>query len=218
MSARISPAVSLGALGMVIAGLLFASCKETDDTRGGPRLSPSGAAQAPACNCDDELVVDATLLAFLSKARIAHHNADVALEAKDRAAAITVLESVVKSPWSGKKPPEMIEVQADTLARLGDIKSDDGKFDDAARDVDAGIAMAEEPTYFRGHLFEIRGLIEKRRADALKDKGDAAGEGRATKAALDAFDKAMKIQNDVIDRAIKEKEREKRGKDQGGTK
>lgn len=218
MSARISPALRLGALGMVIAGLLFAGCKEMEDTRGGPRGAPSGAAQAPACGCDDEPVVDTTLLAFLSMARAAHHDADLAIESNDRAAAIAALERVVKSPWPGKKPPEMLEVQADTLARLGDLKSEDGKFDDAARDVDAGIAMAKEPTHFRGRLFEVRGLIEERRAKALKDKGDAAGEGRARKAALDAFGQAMDIQEDVIGRALKEKERDKPSKDPGGTK
>jgi hypothetical protein len=215
MSARISQGARFGAIGAVIAGLLFAGCKETDDIRNGPHPTPQ---QASACACDDEPVVDATLLAFLSMARAAHHDADLALESNDRAGAIAALERVVKSPWSGQKPPEMIEVQADTLARLADLKSEDGRFDDAARDVDSGIAMAKEPSLFRGHLFEMRGMVEERRAKALKDKGDAAGGERATKVAREAFLQAMDIQEGVIGRALKEKEREKRSKDPGSAK
>ncbi len=205
---------------LVALGLALAGCAEqsSSDDRGGGAPSPRPAA-APACACDDEPVVDPTLLAFLSMARAAHHDADLAIEAGERADAVTALERLVKAPWQGKKPPEVVEVTADTLARLADIKSEDGKFEEAARDVAAGIALATEPTHFRGRLFEVRGLVEERRSKALKEKGDTDGAERARKAAMESFGKAMDIQEDVIARALERKEAEPekaRPNDKGG--
>lgn len=212
--------------GALLAVAALAGCAQQtadSDPSGGsparppsPAASPSAAATAsPACSCGDERVVDATLLAFLSLARAAHHEADLALETADgsapdaaaRGRAIAALERIVKAPWSGTKPPEVAEVMADTLARLADLRSESGDFDAASRDVDAGIALAADPTHFRGRLFEVRGLVEERRAKALTAKGDTAGAERATKAALTAFGQAMDIQEDVIGRALKEKEK-----------
>jgi len=190
----------------LVAGLTLTGCAQqgaTDD-HGGAAPAPRPA----ACSCDDDApVVDPTLLAFLSMARSAHHEADLAVDGGDRAAAVQALERITKSPWPGKKPPEMLEVVADTLARLADLKSEDGKFDEAARDITDGIAVAVDPTHFRGRLFEVRGLVEERRSKALKDKGDTAGADRARKAAMESFTRAMDIQEDVIGRALKDKEK-----------
>lgn len=193
------------------AGVGLSGCAQTgssEDDRGGAPPAPQPAASPGAqCACDDQPVVDPTLLAFLSMARAAHHEADLAVEAGDRPTAITALERVVKAPWSGKKPPEVVEVTADTLARLADLRSEDGKFEEAVRDVNDGIALAAEPTHFRGRLFEVRGLVEERRSRALKEKGDAAGADKARKAAMESFGQAMDIQEEVIARALKDKER-----------
>ncbi|MEZ4293975.1 MAG: hypothetical protein R3B70_03280 [Polyangiaceae bacterium] len=191
-------------------GLALFGCAQTADLDTGesPAGQPAPAA-APACTCDDERVVDPTLLAFLSLARVAHHDADLSVEAGDRAAAIASLQRVVRAPWSGDKPPEVIEVSADTFARLADLESQDGKFEDAARHVNEGIALATEPSLFRGHLFEMRGLVEERRSKALTETGDAHGAERSRKIAKESFLQAMTIQEEVISRALQQKEREK---------
>ena len=54
----------------------------------------------------------------------------------------------------------------------------------------------------------IRGLVEERRSRALKEKGDTDGADRARKAAMESFGQAMDIQEDVIGRALKEKEKQ----------
>jgi hypothetical protein len=54
------------------------------------------------------------------------------------------------------------------------------------------------PTYFRGHLFEVRGLVEERNAARLERAGDAAQAAQAKARALEAFEAAMKIQAEVI--------------------
>lgn len=210
VAGRRLPAIASAVL--LSLGLLVTGCAQQnsmEDRGGGAPPSPQPAS-APACQCDDDQpVVDPPLLAFLSMARAAHHDADLSVEAGDRAAAIAVLERVVKAPWQGRKPPEVIEVTADTLARLADLRSEDGQFDEALRDVAGGIALATEPTHFRGRLFEVRGLVEERRAKALKEKGDTEGAERARKSALESFGQAMDIQEDVIGRALQQKEKEK---------
>jgi len=146
--------------------------------------------------------VDARLLAFLSRARAAHHIADQLEEDEELDRAVSTLQGLVDGPAPGNggvaSPPEVREVLADTRARLADLKSQLGRFDDAAADVDRGLDLAKETTYFRGHLFEVRGLVEERRSKSLKEKGEDDKAEAAKKRALDAFETSMTIQAEVI--------------------
>lgn len=181
------------ALALVLAAL--AGCAKSSPADG-----------RPDCACAGEPVVDAVLLAFLSKARAAHHQADLAEEKGDRAQAITVLEGLVRGSRPpgprGALPPEAAEVLADTFARLADLESQAADFPAAMRDVNEGLALAVTPTHFRGHLFEIQGVVQERRAKALDAAGDKAGAEEAKTRALAAFETAIKIQDQVIDHAL----------------
>jgi hypothetical protein len=144
--------------------------------------------------------VGTALLAFLSRSRAAHHRADAREEQSDFTAAETELRAVVDGP----KPPcpsaaEVREVLADTRARLGDLRSRHGDFAGAITDVEQGLTLVPESSYFRGHLLEVRGLIEERRGKSLAAAGDAAGAKAAEEAALAAFQEAMRIQSAVIE-------------------
>ena len=158
------------------------------------------------CACAAEPVVDAALLAFLSKARAAHHQADLAQEDGDLDLALAALETVVSGPRPvlahGEVPPEVAEVIADTRARLADLKSDLGHFAAAEEDIAQGLALAPKPTHFRGHLYEMWGLVHERQARALDGQGDAPGAAAAKARALDAFEMAIKIQDQVITEAL----------------
>ncbi|MBL8744320.1 MAG: hypothetical protein JNK04_24605 [Myxococcales bacterium] len=145
--------------------------------------------------------VDAALIAFLSKARAAHHQADLAEAKGDIKGAIGFLEALPNGTLP-RQSPEVVEVLADAYARLADLKSRDGRFDDAGREVDRGLALAKETTHFRGHLFEVRGVNEQRRMEALEKAGDTAGAEKAKQAALAAFEKAVEIQDAVIAKAL----------------
>jgi tetratricopeptide (TPR) repeat protein len=171
-----------------------------------PPAAMSRSTPSPACSCGPgaEPVVDPTLLAFLSLARAAHQRADLAEDAGDRRRAIAALEPILSGshPGGSAPPPEVAEVIADARARRAELRGALGDFDGAVRDVDEGLSMAAATTYFRGHLYEVRGAVEKRRAEDLKAKGDLRGAERARAAALEALDKAIQIQNDVIQNAL----------------
>lgn len=158
--------------------------------------------RAPCQDTETSRPVDQALLAFLSRARAAHHIADQAESERDLPRAVQALVSVVDGALPHEEPnaPEVREVLADTLARLGELESQLGDFDAAAGHVARGLErLPPTPTYFRGHLYEVSGLIEERRAQALESKGDREGATLAKVKALDALETAMKIQSTVID-------------------
>ncbi len=183
-----------------LACALVVGCAERAQTK----ASPAGGAAACSCEPMGAPVVDPTLLAFLSKARAAHHEADLAEDAGDKQKAIGVLSQLALGPRPGgaTPSPEVAEVIADTRARLADLRSSIGDFEPAIRDVDEGLSLAKESTHFRGHLFEVRGVVEERRSKALAEKGDATGAEGARKDALTDFEKAIEIQDEVIARAL----------------
>lgn len=166
-------------------------------------------ALTPACTrtqreCPDaetgEPPIDPTLLAFLSRARAAHHIADLK-EDSDSTGAIAALAAVVDGPVPGRAdraPAEAREVMADTQARIADIQSRLFRFDDALRRIESALGWVPETSYFRGHLFETRGLVEQRQADEFA-KSNRPNEALAAKVrALTAFETAMQIQANVI--------------------
>jgi hypothetical protein len=148
--------------------------------------------------------VDPLLLAFLSRARAAHHLADEHETAGDLAAAIAPLSQLTAGPLPREKgaqlAPEVREVLADTRARLADLRSRAGDFGAALADVRAGLEDATAPSYFRGHLLETEGLVEERQAKALESK-DPAGAAAARARAIGLLEQAMTVQAGVIDSA-----------------
>jgi hypothetical protein len=147
-------------------------------------------------------VVDPVLLAFLSKARSAHHLADQHEAKGDRPAALRALEGLVAGAVPPTPTPEVDEVLADTRARMADLMSEAGRFDQADAEISQGLQHAKSPTYFRGHLFEVRGLVEERREKALRSNGRGQEADQAHARSLDAYEAAMKIQAEVIGAAV----------------
>jgi hypothetical protein len=148
--------------------------------------------------------VDTTLLAFLSRARAAHHAADRAEQAGDLTRARRTLGELTQGPRPGGKatPIEVREVLADTRARLADLASRDKDFSAADTELRAGLELVPENSYFRGHLFEVSGLVDERRARELAARGDAEGAKAANLRALESLEQAMTIQAEVIQKSV----------------
>ena len=177
--------------GLWLAGATLLSCVDR---------VPSGGAPAASSSAESPPPIDPALLAFLSRARAAHHRADAFEEKQQLPRALTELGRILDGPLPHAAQPyvEVDEVLADTRARLADLRSQLGEYDRALRDVEAGLRLAPGQTYFRGHLFEVRGLVEERRSKALKAAGNDQEAERARQRALGAFEQAMKIQEEVI--------------------
>jgi hypothetical protein len=146
-------------------------------------------------------VVDPVLLAFLSQARSAHHVADQYESTNDVAGALRPLEALTRAPRPPGDAPEVSEVLADTRARLADLLSRSERFDQAAEAIEQGLGDAKAPSYFRGHLFEVRGLVEERREKAYRSAGRGPEADAARQRSLAAYEEAMKIQAEVIQNA-----------------
>ncbi len=149
-----------------------------------------------------ERVVDPVLLAFLSKARSAHHTADLREAAGDSAAALASLQALTGGELPPGNAPEVDEVLADTRARVADLLSRGGRFDQADAEIAVGLEHAKAPTYFRGHLLEVRGLVEERREKDLRGQHRGQEADQARDRSLSAYEEAMKIQAEVIRTAV----------------
>jgi tetratricopeptide (TPR) repeat protein len=164
-------------------------------------LALSLAIAAPAIGCAKQPgygdAVDDVLLAYLSNARSLHHEADIKEDSGDIKGAVDALNRLLAKP-EPRKAPEIDEVIADTHARLADLVSKTGDFTLATKHVDQGLGRAPSATYFRGHLLEVRGLVEERLAKDLATKGDAPGAAAAKDRAMKAYEEAIAIQDEVI--------------------
>lgn len=146
--------------------------------------------------------IDPALMAFLSRARAAHHLADLREESEPQVA-IQSLVSATDGPLPGppgSPPAEAREVIADAAARIAELQSRLGQFDAALARLDAGLRWVPEVSYFRGRLFETRGIVEQRRAEELRKHGNDAAADIARAKAIAAFEASMQIQADVIRR------------------
>ena len=82
------------------------------------------------------------------------------------------------------------------------LQSARGEYDAAFAHVRSGLGLATDATYFRGHLFEVRGLVEERRAKSFEERGEIDRAREARKSAIEAFDEAVRIQDQVIMNAL----------------
>jgi len=162
------------------------------------RATPEASKRSPACEDTDAKVVDQLLLAWLSKARTLHHLADVAEDEGSLDKAIDALEQLVRGTMPPAEPAEAAEVMSDTFARLAELRARRGEFERADQDVAAGLKFAPAPTYFRGHLLEVRGLIHEKQSQDLEKNGKAAEAKRAREKAVASSLEALRIQNEVI--------------------
>jgi hypothetical protein len=159
-----------------------------------------GDAPTSGCPTAEAPAVDPPVMAFLSAARALHHEADMSERAGDVPGAIAALERLVAVP--APKAIESDEVLADAHARLAELKLGRGDLDGADRAVENGLRHVQGPTYFRGHLLEVQGLVEEARASSLADAGhgDLAGQARAR--AITLLEEAVRVQERVIQQAL----------------
>jgi tetratricopeptide (TPR) repeat protein len=145
--------------------------------------------------------VSPELLAFLSKARAAHHNADLHEASGDLLRASDAVRGIVSGPRPSDSP-ELSEVLSDAHARLADLESRRGDFEEALAQVERGLALARDVTHYRGHLLETKGVVHERWMAAHEKAGNAERATRERALALEAFEAAIEVQDEVIRRLL----------------
>lgn len=185
--------------GFLGAGLLAAvsfgvvACQQGDPLDELPECAPPANA------------VSSELLAYLSKARSAHLQADIAVMDDESGEAIAALDALVDGPLpAGEPSPEVREVLADTLARTAELRSGAGDYDEARSDIERGLKLAPERTHYRGRLLEVLGAVESRLQKQLLAEGDSRGADAAKQRALKALHEAIDIQEEVIQKTLSE--------------
>jgi len=168
-----------------------AACSKRED---------AGAVATAGPQSDAGAIVDPPLLAFLSEARALHHEANLHEASNEPSRAIEALVRLTHAPKPHPETttPEVEEVLADTYARLAELRMRTGDLDGAAHDIQDGVTHAEAPSYFRGHLLEVAGIIEEARAASLADAGRRTDSNRARDRALSLLREAVEIQKKVI--------------------
>src|SRR5260370_20020864 len=152
------------------------------------------------CRGAEGAAIDQPTMAFLSIARALHHEADIDESRGDLPGAIAVLERLVTT--AAPRAAEADEVLADAHARLAELRLKGRDLDGASLAVNAGLQHAREPTYFRGHLIEVQGLVEEARANALADAGKTQEAMQAKGKAMGLLEQAVRLQKQVIERAL----------------
>jgi tetratricopeptide (TPR) repeat protein len=147
-------------------------------------------------------IVDEALLAWLSRARSLHHMADLAEDSGDIDRAISLLNQLFEGPAPQGHYVEKDEIMADTRARLAELRSRQGDQRGALHEVEQGLALTPDRTYFRGHLLEVRGVVAGRLAKALEAEGRHEESVKMRSQAVAASLEAVKVQEEVIQKTL----------------
>jgi hypothetical protein len=184
-----APVFALLAASIALASAVFVRCDRGETAR---------------IEGDDAAVVDTELLAFLSLARAHHHEANLLEQNGDTKGAIEALRKIAAAPkpHPGERLPEVEEVLADAYARMAELELETKDVDGARHDVETGLLHASEPTYFRGHLLEVYGIVEETRTNELADAGQDAEAAQARAHALELLREAVRVQEGVIGRVL----------------
>jgi tetratricopeptide (TPR) repeat protein len=176
-------------------------CLASGPLPGCARGSISAEARAQA---DGGLAIDTDVMAYLSEARALHHAANLKEDASDLPGAIATLEHLVhaRKPHETERVPEIEEVLADTYARMAELRLRQKDVSGAEADARAGLEHAPDPTYFRGHLLEVSGVVEEAKAASFADAGQTDQASAARKRALDLLGQAVRVQDQVVTRSL----------------
>ena len=89
----------------------------------------------------------------------------------------------------------------DTHARLAELFSRQNQFDRARTEVTRGLELSTDVSYYRGHLFEVAGIVEEREAKVAEKAGDSQRASQMRARAVASYEQAVKIQSQFIEQS-----------------
>jgi len=186
MSSRATLSITALVGALLAAGALLFACGKGTNPRGG-----------------DDAPFDVETMAYLSEARALHHQAGIKEDTGDVPGAIAAMTrlTTAQRPHPERKVPEVEEVLADAYARKAELEL---RTDPQAAllSTQEGLKHAESNTFFRGHLLEVEGLVEKARGASFADAGKPEEAKAARERAIRLLDEAVKVQEGVVNASL----------------
>jgi hypothetical protein len=165
-------------------------------------LAIAACADQNTAHVDERRAIDTRLLAALGIAQGLQHEADLFEARGEGAAARAKIDEVLAIEFPSV--PEREDVRLDAFGRLAElhlVARDDAAAESA---IARGLAESTRTSYFRARLYLVRGRVHEARAAAARTNGDeerARAEGRA---AIDAYDRGIAINREVLGMAKRE--------------
>ena len=194
--------IRIACIAALLAGLatalLAASCGSREDgaAAGDPEARVTQLTE-PTDALSEELML------ALALAKNHHHKADVYLKEARIEDAVSEIRQILSVPFPADAP-EGQDVQLDARARLAKLLVTRGRLDEAMNVVDSGIAGASRDSFFLGNLHSVRGEVWEARAVAVEEEDPAAAR-EARVEAIRAFDRAIEIENRLLEKLSREK-------------
>jgi len=170
-----------------------------------------------ACSCNDHDappatiklaepgdVIDQDLMLALAQAKNFHHKAKVYMTDGNLMAATEAVRKILSLRFP-TGAPEADDVRNDARAMLAKLLVSQNQLDDAMRVVDEGLASSQRESFFVANLHTVQGEIHEERAKQLDAEGNKAKATEERHDAIDAFDKAIKIDETLQKHLVEER-------------
>lgn len=147
-------------------------------------------------------VIDEELMIALAQAKNFHHKAKVYMSDGNIASAITSVRQILSLRFPAGAP-EADDVRHDARALLAKLLVTQGNLEEAMRTVEEGLASVTRESFFVANLYTVKGEIHHARAALMTDPADAAKATAEKRAAIDAYDRSIKI-NEALQKKLME--------------
>jgi hypothetical protein len=189
----------------IAAGGVLVAC-----TAGDEPSAPTGAKSITRV-AEPEDVIDEELMLALAQAKNFHHKAKVYLSDGNLGEASEQMRAILAIPF----PPDALEgddVRMDARAMLAKMLVAQNKIDEAMTVVDQGIGSARRDSFFVANLYTVKGEVHRARAEQLEGQPDVKPERvrDEKRAAIEAFDRSIKIENVLIEQIREDRKRRQR--------
>lgn len=163
--------------------------------------------QPPAQLQVDESVprIDEKLLSALGLAQSYQYQADELVELDKRPEAIEKVLLVLDIPFP-PQAPEREDIRLDAFGRLAELSLDEGNEEGASSFLSKGLSESSRQSYFKARLYAVRGKILRAKAKRLRDEGSVEDSRQASRDAIEAFEKSIDINKQVLGLQVKQGE------------
>lgn len=182
---------------LLLASLVLAACSSES-------ADPVGPAGRVTQTAEPTDVIDQDLMVFLGQAKNFHRKAKVyASEGKldDAIAAVRQILSLRFPPGAA----EADDVRLDARARLAKLLLNRGDLDEAMRIVTEGLAPRQRESFFVANLHTVQGELHEAYAARATAANDSARGDSERRAAIDAYDRSIKINEKLQQRLLEER-------------